>query len=141
MHRDTSKDPLHEGNGVANSGSTHQLQATNPNAPFLSSVESNSSQTASADPLQLNHVVDYIFIGFSISRPTTTVRTPCIILHDIVSVGLNNFRINLCIFYRPPYSSSHYPTRACAARGKAIGFVCLSSVINTKIARSGDLGI
>ena len=30
--------------------------------------------------------------------------------------------------------------RACAARGKAIGSVCLS-VVNTKIARSRDLGI
>ena len=88
---------------LANSGSTHQLQATNPNAPFLSSVESNSSQTAPApvgDPLQLNHVVDYIFIGFSISRFTTTVRTPCIIVH--VSVGLNNFRINLAICFLSP---------------------------------------
>ena len=54
VNRDISKDPPQEGNGVANSGNIHQ--ATNPNAPFLSSVESNSSQTAPlapvSDPLQ-----------------------------------------------------------------------------------------
>ena len=31
----------------------------------------------------------------------------------------------------------YYPTRACAARGKVIGL----SIVNTKIARSEDLGI